>query len=206
MEKKLAREGLYHRIARIYNLLDWPYEVMIYRGMRKRWIAELRGETILEVGVGTGKNLRYYHESNEVLGIDRSPQMLAQAEKELRKLGAENIDLLLQEELPWNLPEKKFTTVVATFVMCTMKDPLPVFEEIARVVTPGTRFIIFEYTKPKSFLMRMWAKLLNPTTRFLFGVDFNRGASTEFMGEKWKLVRRTNVMEEFLFVAELERV
>jgi ubiquinone/menaquinone biosynthesis C-methylase UbiE len=65
-------------MARIYDLYDAPMELMGTRKRRRALIGKARG-AVLEVGVGTGKNLRYYTSDVEVTGIDVSSQMLERA-------------------------------------------------------------------------------------------------------------------------------
>jgi demethylmenaquinone methyltransferase/2-methoxy-6-polyprenyl-1,4-benzoquinol methylase len=54
--------------------------------MRKHWIERLQNERILEIGVGTGKNFKYYNTTNKIVGIDNNIQMLNQSKRKLRGL------------------------------------------------------------------------------------------------------------------------
>ncbi|RMG41862.1 MAG: methyltransferase domain-containing protein [Methanobacteriota archaeon] len=199
-QTKQSMEGSYDRIAPIYDLLDLPFEWLYYRKMRKKWIGTLRGEKVLEVGVGTGKNLEYYHPTNEVVAIDRSRGMLSLAAKRRKQ----HTKLFFQPEIPWQVPSD-FTTVVATFVLCTMKEPQPVLEEIRRHLRLGGKLIIFEFARSRNPLLYKVEKAINPLTRLLFGVDFTRKPTIELLGSEWKLVDVNWAIEDMIYQAMIER-
>ncbi len=197
-------DGSYDRIAPIYDLLDLPFEWLFYRNMRKRWIGGLRNQKVLEVGVGTGKNLVYYHPSNRVTAIDRSRGMLAIATERLKKVKTGNIELSYQSKLPWSVPND-CTVAVATFVLCTMKDPLPVLEEICKHLLPRGKLILFEFGRSEDPLLYRVEKAINPLTKMLFGVDFDRKPTIELLGSGWKLSSVNWVFQDMIYQAVVER-
>jgi SAM-dependent methyltransferase len=79
-ESALVRER-YDRTARHYDIMTWPMEVMAMDRYRSRLIAEVEGARVLEVGVGTGRNLSLYPEAVQVDAIDFSPRMLERAQR-----------------------------------------------------------------------------------------------------------------------------
>lgn len=64
----------YDRIARLYDVLESPMEGLSFARLRKDLLSRVRGR-ILEVGVGTGKNLSCYPSGADLTGIDVSPGM-----------------------------------------------------------------------------------------------------------------------------------
>ena len=70
----------YQRIAPFYDLLDLPFEHRRYRAIRPLLFEGLSGR-VLDVGVGTGRNMPFYPPGAEIVGIDLSPKMLARAER-----------------------------------------------------------------------------------------------------------------------------
>src|SRR5215208_3971527 len=77
----------YQRIAGFYDLLDWPFERRRYRKIRPILFEGLSGR-VLDVGVGTGRNMPFYPLRADVVGIDLSPRMLALAERRRAALGS----------------------------------------------------------------------------------------------------------------------
>ena len=65
----------YERIGPFYDLLDLPFERRRYRALRPLLFAGLTGR-LLDAGVGTGRNFRFYPPGVSVTGIDLSPAML----------------------------------------------------------------------------------------------------------------------------------
>ncbi len=103
-------------MARFYDLHDAPMDWMGTR-RRRRLIARAKGR-VLEAGVGIGKNIPYYTEDVEVVGIDVSARMLARAEARVRASGWEvRLDLADVTDLPY--PDDSFDMAVATSVFCS---------------------------------------------------------------------------------------
>jgi ubiquinone/menaquinone biosynthesis C-methylase UbiE len=110
-----------------------------------------RGRT-LEIGVGTGKTLRYYPLGVELYAVDGSEKMLEMAKKRARELGMEvKFRVAKAESLPF--PDNYFDTVVSSFVFCTVPEPEKSMEEIKRVLKPSGRAIFLEHTKSDSRLV-----------------------------------------------------
>ena len=108
----------YRRIAAFYDLLDLPFEVGRYRALRPVLFAGLSG-TILDAGVGTGRNLPFYPEGAKVTGIDLSPAMLARARRRRDRLGLE-VELEEMDVLHTAFSDHAFDAVVASFLFCVL--------------------------------------------------------------------------------------
>ena len=164
----------YHRIAAFYDLLDLPFEIGRYRALRPILFAGLSG-TILDAGVGTGRNMPFYPQGAKVVGIDLSPAMLARARRRRDRLGLD-VDLEEMDVLRTSFPDHAFDAVVASFLFCvlTPEQQAPALRELARVCKPGGRVRILEYvTSERPFrrlVMRLWA----PWVRLAYGAAFDR--------------------------------
>jgi demethylmenaquinone methyltransferase/2-methoxy-6-polyprenyl-1,4-benzoquinol methylase len=164
----------YRRIATFYDLLDLPFETGRYRPLRIELFAGLSG-TILDAGVGTGRNLPYYPEGSKVVGIDLSPAMLARAKRRRDRLGLE-VELEEMDVLHTSFPDHSFDTVVATFLFCVLapEHQAPALRELARICKPGGQIRILEYAYSENplrlFIMRLWA----PWVRWAYGATFDR--------------------------------
>lgn len=199
-----VNNGSYDRISRVYDLLDKPSELKYHRYMRQKWISPLRNEKILELGIGTGKNLHYYHKSNEIQGIDASPQMLEEARKKINKFNIKsNVTLSLQRKLPWDLQNEKYTIGIATFVFCTMTDPSIILNELISKIIKGGKLIIFEYVRPNKNPWYAIMKTISPISKKLYGVDFNRDPTRMYLNGNFSSVKITPIISDLIEVIEI---
>ncbi len=196
--------GSYHIISRIYDILDGLSEIQYHRDMRKKWISTLRNEKIIELGVGTGKNLPYYHRSNSILGIDAVPQMLIQAKKRIiRKNIQTDIKLTHQKNIPWTIGNSDFTVGVATFVFCTMNDPTIYLNALLDRIVEGGKLILFEYVRPDTNPMYAVMKAITPISIKLYGVNFNRKPTRIYLEDKVSSIKNTVVVPNMIEVLEI---
>lgn len=158
----------YNRTALYYDWMDR----MIDPALRKKTLAHARGK-VLEVGVGTGKNLPYYPEGCQVTGIDFSPGMLARARKKLA-LARVPVTLLEMDAQQMDFPDDTFDTVVATCVFCSVPDPVQGLREVRRVCKPGGRVILLEHVRSEHPVIGKLMDLLNPVSLYLIGSNINR--------------------------------
>lgn len=158
----------YNRTARFYDLMD----KMIPEAIRRKAIAKASGK-VLEVGVGTGKNLPYYQEGCEVTGIDFSPSMLtkAKARAEQAKIP---ITLLEMDAQHMTFSDDTFDTVLATCVFCSVPDPVQGLREVRRVCKPGGQIILLEHVRSSNPVLGWLMDVLNPISLHMIGSNINR--------------------------------
>ncbi len=156
----------YNRIAPIYELLDLPLEFFFFRKWRKESFSGLSGK-ILEVGVGTGRNLKYYPAGCRVIGIDKSAGMLQKAREKAE--GMKNITLYPMDAEHLEFPDNSFDYVVATFVLCTIPDPVKALREMRRVLKPSGELIALEHVHSDYLFIDFIEHLINPALFFLLG-------------------------------------
>lgn len=93
----------YSRIAGIYDFVEKPMESMFAK-WRQELMEEVEGK-VLEVGVGTGKNLPYYPDDVDLIAIDFSPNMIEKARQRAAELNRE-VDLRLMDAQDMNFTHK----------------------------------------------------------------------------------------------------
>lgn len=169
MDKKTSTvKKKYNRIASIFDLVDH----MILPKWRKELLKGLTGD-ILEVGVGTGANLRYYNADARVIGIDFSPKMLARAQKKLTDVTAD-VELLEMDIQQMNFPDNTFDYVVSTCVFCSVPDPVKGLKGIRRVLKPNGQLVMLEHMRSEIRVVGKVLDVANPLSTFISGVNVNR--------------------------------
>lgn len=165
-----ATKARYNRIAPFYDLMEALLERGFQAWREKLW-RQAYGD-ILEVGIGTGKNIPYHPPGAKVIGIDLAPQMLARARQRARALGA-RVDLREGDVQALAFPDNTFDTAVATFVFCSVPDPVRGLRELRRVVKPGGRILLLEHVRLDGLAGRIM-DLLNPLVVRIIGANINR--------------------------------
>lgn len=161
----------YDRIAPIYDLMDMGSERRMGAWRKALWDGA-RGR-ILEVGVGSGKNMPYYPSGARVTAIDFSPRMLERAERRARRLGA-SVDLIQMDAQNLAFPDNSFDTVVTACVFCSVPDPVRGLREIRRVLRPDGNLLMLEHMRSELPLVGPAMDLLNPLVVGVVGANINR--------------------------------
>ena len=176
----------YNRIAFLYDLMEWPVERMRFSAWRNRLREKIKGPRSLEVGIGTGKNIPYYPPGLSVTAIDFSPRMLSGARKAARRLNAQ-IDLRQMDVQRLDLPAHSFDTVFATFVFCSVPNPVQGLSELRRVCKPDGRLLLLEHMRPGNFWLALLFDALNPLTVRMTGANINRRTIANIEKAGWKI-------------------
>lgn len=126
--------------------------------------------TVLEIGIGTGLNLPFYDSTrvDRVIGLDPSEESWALAGKRAAHVGfpVEFIGLP-GEEIP--LDDASVDTVMVTFALCTIPDPVTALRGMARVLKPGGELIFCEHGLAPDEPVRKWQSRINPMWRKIAG-------------------------------------
>ena len=172
--ENLLLKAKYDIVATFYDLLDYPWE-RVYKKWRPVLTEDIRGR-VLEAGVGTGRNLKYYNDSVEVVGIDLSDAMLARAAKRARRAAC-TVKLIHEDATSMtSVDPESFDWVFSTFMCCVMPDALQTLaiEEFARVLKPGGRFRLLEMVYSKNEKIRKKQDFFAPFVEKVYGARFDR--------------------------------
>jgi len=162
----------YQRMAPLYDRMEALAERR-YQPWRNQLWAKIRGPKILEVGVGTGKNMPYYPRGMQITGIDLTPGMLERARKRAAELKLKVV-LQLGDVQSLEFPDASFDSAMATFVFCSVPDPVIGLRELARVVKPGGQVILLEHMRSANRVIGAMMDLLNPVVVRMMGANINR--------------------------------
>lgn len=144
----------YERFARWYDLMDGIPEMLGVRRLRRRLLQRASGK-VLEIAVGTGRNLRHYLKTCKITAVDFSPAMLGVARRRADRLGL-TIPFLLMDAERLAFPDQCFDTVVSSLSMCTFPDPATALREMARVCRADGRILLLEHGRSDREWLGRW--------------------------------------------------
>jgi ubiquinone/menaquinone biosynthesis C-methylase UbiE len=148
---------------------------MIDRAMRNAMLDPFRQRIagaaqgcVLEIGIGSGRNLPLYAPGVErILGLDPSPQLLARARDQA---GADARVKLLTgsaEQIP--LADRSIDTIVMTFVACSIPEVATALAEMRRVLKPTGRLLFVEHGRAPDARVARWQDRITPLWRLIQG-------------------------------------
>lgn len=162
----------YDRVARFYDLMERGNERHAAPWRAALW-GRVAGPRVLEVGVGTGKNLPFYPPGMAITAIDLSPRMLAQARESARRMSL-RVDLREADAQALPFPDASFDTAIGTFVFCSVPDPVLGLRELRRVLVPGGQLLLMEHVLSTRPRLRRLMRALNPLVVRLMGANIDR--------------------------------
>jgi len=139
----------YRRYAPVYDAVFGP----VFHPGRKRILDTLNcqpGDTVLEVGVGTGVSLPLYPESVKVTGIDLCDEMLEIARRRTERDSLSQVqELATMDAAQMTYADNSFDKVVAMYVVSVTPDPVKLCNEMARVCKPGGDIFIVNHFRSR---------------------------------------------------------
>jgi ubiquinone/menaquinone biosynthesis C-methylase UbiE len=160
----------WEHLAKHYGLVESLSEWYL-KPFRKALWTRAAGR-ILEAGAGTGLNIAFYPARARVTATDLSGAMLRRARERARE---QNVDVNFEEADLCSLPfsDHAFDTAVATFVFCSMPDPVACLREMGRVTKPGGRILLLDHVRVERPLIGPLMDRLNAATVRLAGEHIN---------------------------------
>jgi ubiquinone/menaquinone biosynthesis C-methylase UbiE len=148
------------------HVLPWLVDIAcsvqpVWRQRQK--VVPLAQGRVLEIGIGTGLNLEHYDQARieKIVGLDPGLEMHPKARRRSRQAGLE-VELvgLSAERIPYD--DRSFDTVLVTYALCTIADPLAALKEMRRVLKPGGRLVFCEHGLAPDASVRRWQARLTP--------------------------------------------
>ena len=122
------------------------------------------GDSVLEVGVGTGINALLYPEDCSVTGIDFSASMLRKATRRLDNNRVRNVELRKMDAADLQFEDESFDLVYAPFVISVVPDPVKVVQEMYRVCRVGGHVVVLNHFLSQNALLSRAERLISPLT------------------------------------------
>lgn len=179
----------YNILAALYETLEWPVEQLLYQAWREKLWPLVSGPEVLEIGVGTGKNIPYYPQGVKVTGIDLSPAMLKRAKKLLAQKYNDQVTLKEMDAQSMSFPDDAFDEALATFVFCSVPDPVVGLEEALRVTKPAGKLYLLEHMLAKNKVLAALMKMLDAPLHFLIGVHIARKTVDNVKAAGWEILK-----------------
>lgn len=152
--------AVYDKQAAHYDALIALPERLLFAGGRQ-WACRHAAGRVLEVGVGTGRNIEFYPPEVELTGLELRPAMLQQARERAARSGRP-VQLIVGDAQQLPFPDADFDTVLATLTLCAIPDPDAAVAEMARVLRPGGRLVLLDHAASPRPVVRAIQRLLDP--------------------------------------------
>jgi len=149
------------------RLLDLAMSNRQLLPFRERVIGAAGGR-VLEIGVGSGRNLPFYRSpAAEILALEPSPKLVAMARGTARRDVPVRFLEASAEAIP--LDDDSIDSVVTTWTLCSIPHAVSALGEMRRVLRPGGRLLFAEHGLAPSASVRRWQRRLTPAWRRLSG-------------------------------------
>jgi ubiquinone/menaquinone biosynthesis C-methylase UbiE len=146
--------AIYNRFAHWYDFIEAVLGLLGVGRLRQSVLSQASGK-VLEVAIGTGRNLQYYHSDCEIVGSDLSTEMLKIARERAAELNFKvRFALADAEALPF--PDESFDTVVSSLSTCTFPNPANALREMARVSKPSGQILLLEHGRSDRPWLGRW--------------------------------------------------
>ncbi len=190
--------ALYRRRAQRYDLAVWIYRLF---GFRLDWYRKITvdalglelGDTVIELGCGTGLNFPLLHRAvgsqGRIIGVDLTDAMLQVAEERITRAGWSNIELVRTDMVEYEFPGD-VGGLLSTLAITLVEGYDQVIQKAAKSLRLGRRLAVFDLKEPADWpfwLIRLAAWMNRP-----FGVTLDLADR-----HPWESIRRHLTEIEF---------
>lgn len=179
LSKKQQVAGMFDDISGKYDFLNRFLSAGTDIGWRKKAIAQLsslKPETMLDVATGTADVAIMAYQMlkpDKITGIDISDGMLEVGRKKINKLGLQgNIELLNGDSEAISFNDNSFDAITVAFGVRNFQHLETGLQEMKRVLKPGGKLVVLEFSKPKMPFVRslydLYMKIVTPRMGKLF--------------------------------------
>jgi len=148
----MAQQKETERVREIFDASAAEYDKAIafsekvFFGDGRAWACSQARGQVLEIAIGTGRNLPFYPANVQITGIEISPAMLKIASQRTQSLGRQ-VELVGGDAQALPFPDQRFDSVVCTISLCSIPDERQTIAEVWRVLRPGGCFIALEHVR-----------------------------------------------------------
>ncbi len=169
--------AIYRKRAKRYDFTANLFRVIgfrepAYREMAVKALNLQRGDTVVEIGCGTGLNFPLLQEAvgpaGKIIGVDLTDAMLAEAHSRVEKQGWTNVELVQSDAAQYRFPSG-VDGIISSFAITLVPEFDQIIRNGAEALSPGKRWVILDFQLPT----KQPARLLTPLAVWLtrpFGV------------------------------------
>ena len=157
-------------VARVYEKLAVVYDLVFGPTLHPGRLEAIKkmniqpGDSVLEVGVGTGINLPLYPSSCAITGIDLSTPMLDRARERIFDKVLRNSRVVEMDAAAMTFPDESFDIVYAPYLISVVPDPVKVAQEMRRVCRRGGRIVILNHFKSQNAVLSRFDTAISALT------------------------------------------
>ncbi|MCB0261554.1 MAG: class I SAM-dependent methyltransferase [Calditrichaeota bacterium] len=178
------RAGNYNFTANLYYLIG--YREYAYRKKAVNAMALQRGDTVVDIGCGTGLNFPLLQhvvgEKGKIIGVDLTDAMLKRARQRIKKEGWTNVELVQADAATFQFTEQ-VDGIISTFALSMMPDLNKIVENGASSLSPGSRWVVLDLKMPANWLSRLWPIYVFITRPFGVTNDYVKQRSWETISD-----------------------
>jgi len=210
MEEDNKIKKRYNRVAPIYDSLEWIMEKAKMGEWRKNFWNKIKDRfplengKLLEAGVGTGKNIKYYPDNIEIYAIDFSENMINESKIKLDKYNKE-AKLLEMDIQDLDFPDNHFDIIVTSCVFCSVPDPVKGLQELKRVLKKDGRIFMLEHVKSQNRPVGKLMDYFNWVSLYTWGANINRETVKNIKNADLKIIKVRNIFYDIVKEIELTK-
>lgn len=157
-------------MAKFYDTAMKHTEKLCLSNWRSELLGQIHGD-ILEIGSGTGVNLKYYPDTiNRLVLSEPNANMRHYLNQRIEESGINNISIAHNQAESIDFPDESFDYIVSTLVLCSVTDQLNCLTELKRLLRPNGKLIFIEHVAAEDHSRILkWQKRINPFWKIMAG-------------------------------------
>lgn len=153
---------------KIYDIQSLVYDYTFGKLVKKRIARAIEhmqiqpGQTVLDIGIGTGGSVPFYPAHGKVIGVDLSSGMLREARKKIEEDGYENTTVFQGNALELPFEDSSFDHIFISHVISVVSRPDLLVREAQRVAKAGAKIVILNHFLSTNRFVAMFERWVNP--------------------------------------------
>jgi ubiquinone/menaquinone biosynthesis C-methylase UbiE len=159
--------GWYDRVV-LPRLIDRACGQPPMRRLRARYVPRASG-SVLEIGIGSGHNLEHYSSAaTRITGLDPAAELTSRAVDRAAAI-SQPVDILTVSGESIPAADETFDSIVCTWTLCSIPDPVAALNEMRRVLKPGGALYFVEHGRAPDADVLRWQRRIEPFWKHIGG-------------------------------------